>query len=322
MQATLDWRIHIGAHKTATTHLQRTLAHNIADLTAAGVDYIGYPQLRPALARATAPGRFGWRRRVRALTRSRFETRVLAEIDRCRTGRPAVLISDENLLGLPHDLLSARPYPNLWRIGFVRALPAGARVTLFLGIRSFARILPSAYAEALRTAPLTSAMLESLAADLRAHPPSWLELIGRLKAAYPGCGLRLWRHEDYVEDAAPVVSALVGRDIGPLTAVPVPSVTASPGGAAVMQVQAMAETASHGHPPADWERRVGVVFDGPRRPAEGSGARPFQPFDGALVSLLEERYAQDLAEIDRDMPGIRIGDHPAGRGDARRWRVQ
>ena len=48
------WRIHIGAHKTATTHLQQTLAAIRARLVEQGIDPIPLAALR---ASAASPGR-------------------------------------------------------------------------------------------------------------------------------------------------------------------------------------------------------------------------------------------------------------------------
>src|ERR671915_2577538 len=52
------WRIHIGAHKTATTHLQETLTALRPALAAQGVDYIPNSLVR---GRKLAPSL--WRRR-------------------------------------------------------------------------------------------------------------------------------------------------------------------------------------------------------------------------------------------------------------------
>ena len=41
-----QWRIHLGAHKTATSHLQETLAAVRDDLVGQGVDFIPNPLVR------------------------------------------------------------------------------------------------------------------------------------------------------------------------------------------------------------------------------------------------------------------------------------
>ena len=290
-----DWRLHIGAHKTATTHLQKTLAAHAATLRDAGIDYVPYCRVRLARGVATAPGRLGWRRRLRRLPGASFERRFLRALCRELTGRPTVLVSDENFLGLATGLLRSDPYPCTTQLSVLRHLPRGDRVTLFLSIRCFAGIIPSAYVQVLRTRALTRADLDALRAELRARPPSWLGLVGRLRREFPDCDLRLWRHEDYAVHRQPILTGLVGRDVGPFPSLPPPADTRSPCAAAVAEAEALGPM-----PAPERRRRVAEIFEaGPASGPEDA----FRPFDAEEVALLERRYAADLAEIDRTLPG-------------------
>ena len=99
-----------------------------------------------------------------------------------RQGPDVIAISEENLLGHAAEAVSPTPYSNLgWRLRGLRALTAEAKLTLFLSIRSFDRLIPSAYAEGLRHGPPRALFAVAKEAVL-AQPPSWLHM-----SAHPPC---------------------------------------------------------------------------------------------------------------------------------------
>ena len=61
-------RVHLGAHKTATTHLQKALHKHRAALRAADIDFIRPAQLRAALAAGEGRLRLPWREAARFRT--------------------------------------------------------------------------------------------------------------------------------------------------------------------------------------------------------------------------------------------------------------
>ena len=92
------WRIHLGAHKTATTHVQETLALMRPELVARGVDFIPNHLLRRG-GIAVALGRKRLWNRLPPL-RGPMVRRILARAPRPAPGGPATLVfSEEKLLG-------------------------------------------------------------------------------------------------------------------------------------------------------------------------------------------------------------------------------
>jgi len=71
-----------------------------------------------------------------------------------RVGPEVVVVSEENVLGVPGHVLTRTFYPLAsQRIGRLASLSLEADLRCFLSIRSQDRFLPSAYAEALKFAP-------------------------------------------------------------------------------------------------------------------------------------------------------------------------
>ncbi|MFW5642329.1 MAG: hypothetical protein ACOCY0_06150, partial [Roseicyclus sp.] len=163
----LEWRIHLGAHKTATTHLQDTLAARRAALLGQGVDYLPMREVR-ALRLPPGGGWADWRRRLRLPMRRRIEAAVAP----IRMGPRRLVLSEENLIGYVRDALTFPPYPDLERrLRPFSVLTDGAQVTVFLSVRGWDTLLPSAYAQQLRVRPVPGGF-GPLRAQALARPPS------------------------------------------------------------------------------------------------------------------------------------------------------
>ena len=207
-----QWRLHVGAHKTATTHLQDTLLSRLVDLDQAGLHFISRDRL--LIAGLIRYLRFGEVKR-KGLT----ERLVLKTEDACMRHRllkrmrthDRVLISEERILGRATDLLQGF-YPELETyLGTLARIIGDDPVALFLSIRSQADVLPSAYSQALRTHNRPRPF-DTIVGEWLETPPRWVELIERLKRALPGASLKVWTFEEYVADPARVIAALTGHE--------------------------------------------------------------------------------------------------------------
>jgi hypothetical protein len=173
-----DIRFHIGAHKTATTHLQMTLA---GCAFAAGTRYVPLKRLRVTL---TSPVRNGRPR-----------------IPWHRWHKGTWLFSDENILGTTEN--SLRMYPDPAR-DLRYFLDCG--LSVFLCVRRYDTFLASAYGERLwrhRYRPF------------EAVPPArrWPDVLRDLQDGLPGVPVHVWRYEDYREHAAAIAQFYAGGAI-------------------------------------------------------------------------------------------------------------
>jgi len=285
-----DWRIHIGAHKTATTHLQDTLALMKPDLAEQGIDYLR---------------RGDFRRKTRVILSARSPARLLGgqalglavgwQLQRLCCGGPRLVVSEENLLGSNAGLMAPTLYTGMERrVSALNALARRARLTLFLSIRSFDRVMPGGYVTALRFNPRYVGILAAVRDRVERQPSSWLPLIDRVAASAPDARVRLWRHEDYSCHAAEITSRFLGTEEMPVPDLSAPTPMRTPSCAAVKAVEAEARLADPATRTSAWYARAQEIL---ARFKDESDPEPFRPFPDRLVGLMQERYAEGCEEI-------------------------
>lgn len=283
-------RIHIGAHKTATTHLQQTLLEHREVLKDRGVDYLPREIFRPLAHDYSRPR--SWKARAWPLLKGRFHRQLTGLL----SGPDRVLISDEDLLGYSYDLLRVPLYPDFKAMHLVRYLADRYDTELFLGIRSFDGILPSAYAQTLKAVPQTPGTMDRICDNIQHAPPSWAELVDRIRAAVPNAGLHVWRQEDYRTHWRDCLDLYAGQPLGALAELPPPERTQSPSPEAVAEAERMDPAI----PRRDRITRVKALYA--EKPAGDLHGR-YKPLDEATIALLKARYNKDLADIDERHPG-------------------
>lgn len=284
------WRIHLGAHKTATTHLQETLTLVRPALAARGIDY-----LPNRLVRERRLARTLWRRQLKArlpvIGPWHMRETIEAVVTPLRLGPETVVLSEENILGIPDQILRVPFYPQAaLSVARLAALGRRAELVFFLSIRGYDTLLPSAYAESLKFRPPRPGGFD--AAGLAARAPSWYELVAQIRRAAPGVPLRIWRQEDYRANAEAIMAEVCGLELGPLPDISDPSWTRSPTAEGIRAAEAL----DPGLSMAERRERVGEIY------ATAEGER-YRPFAEAERRALRERYAADLARIEAEFPG-------------------
>lgn len=282
MSATL-WRIHLGAHKTATTHLQDALSEAREALLEAGVDALPTTALR-AVGFPPPAGRADWRLLAGGWAMRR---RLEAAVAPLRRGPRVLAVSEENVLGLSTGLLSDPLYPGAEnRLRRLRPLARAGRLQVFLSVRDPAAALPSAYAQVLRSRPVPGGFA-AVRAQALAAPPSWSALARRIIAALPGAPLTVWRFEDYVRDAAPATTAFLGCAPPPRRETAAPTRTKAPSADAIARLEAL---------PADLDGAARAAAVAQVLADDRGGAR-FAPFSDAEAADIGAAYALDMARM-------------------------
>ncbi len=276
--------LHIGAHKTATTHLQRSLLAATDDLRQHGVQFHGPRSFRwgePSLLQrfSIADGPKG---PVQTVDAQAFD--VLAQ------GARRLILSEENFAGtLMND--KGRLRRPLYPDGPRRIAELSARmpvdgIDLYLGIRHPTTLLNSAFSQRLHAK--RDITLEKFLKRNAIELVDWVGLIARLRNLAGINSLTVWCYEDYAKLFDRIVAGLTGGLV--------------PGG-----VPALAETMHGGLSElavtllladdtisvADAMQSCPVDADNPR----------FDAFDAAAHALGQEFYAAQLAQIDA-MQGV------------------
>lgn len=292
-------RIHIGAHKTATTHFQDSLAHLYSDLLEDGITYLARTQYRKTLAQLMPFGLESIKYKMRLGTfKTQFINRVL--LDNIPQN-PKLLISEENIMGGPEEACEPVPYPNMEkRLDFIKHLDRTHLVKIYLSIRSFDRLLPGAYVTGLRFDPIVAKnSKEQLIKGLdEKRYPSWMGIVKRVKRVLPNCQLNIWTQEQYRKSSDAIIRAFSGAKIETLPKIPPPVQTMTPSFDAVDKVETMLTGLDK--KPKGWKGIVDNVFV--ELPANEPSER-FTFLNQSQITALQNQYSKDIEELRQEYPG-------------------
>lgn len=277
--------LHVGAHKTATTHLQQAIRAQRRALLAQGVGFFGPPHFRSH--RFPFREVMAWRGAPEAL-RARHAPGLVGR--HARLSR--LVLSEENILGGAHDdemFEQGRFYPRAGaRLARFMAAAGAERVTLFLAVRDPASFLLSAYSQKLLSgSPLA---FDSFIGALAPVRLSWLELLARLLAVPGVAHCVVWRFEDYPAVAGEVLD----RMLAPAGAVrvPLPEQPAHQGLSARAQAHVMAWLQAGACGDA-----AGIARAARARFPKSSAEPGFAPLDAATLAATARAYGHDLDRI-------------------------
>ena len=202
--------LHIGAHKTATTHLQQSIEASRGELLSQGIRYFGPKQLRgdnpTFVQRFNLPG-------AKAIGMDYFEAYGEMIEDGHR-----LAVSEENIVGsvLTRQGKVAEPiYPRTEeRLADLAKKIAPQGLDICLGIRQPTTYLNSAFGQHLMsggTLPLKKFIWK--------NPPrivDWAGYAARIAAVEGVRSLTVWRYEDYRHIFPQIIAALLGERALPL----------------------------------------------------------------------------------------------------------
>lgn len=194
--------LHLGLHKTGTTHLESVFHVNNEALRAAGVGFIRTGEHR----------KFALEKRLDSVggtilnpAGSGQEAAKLAE----RLAMPKVLISDENIIGKCGAFSKeGLPYASLaknLRLA-IRNLGQKRRVHIWLSVRNYADWLESCYLQTFKHK--TFGNFEDFLKKADVTRLSWPTLVRDLRRALPSASLLVWPYEVYRADPGPVMDAI------------------------------------------------------------------------------------------------------------------
>lgn len=198
--------LHIGAHKTATTHLQRSLSEQVKLVRGIDARFYGPPYFRngPSIAR-----RFGLEGDVTPEEARIAWTKMAGQTRR-------VLLSEENFIGTMHNRFAKMDmplYPHASnRIGALADRIASDGIDVFLGIRNPAHYVTSGYCQALMGGH--KVILDDVKAQNPVSGVDWADLVSRLRQTDGIRDLVVWCYEDYKDLFSDIVARMIGPDSG------------------------------------------------------------------------------------------------------------
>ena len=286
-------RLHVGAHKTASTYIQETLLLNRAESAAAGVAYWPLHTVRRSLRAARreiangedAGWKAPWNKSTDALQKAaeRLNELLLDDYE--------VTISEENILGNPDDCYHSPFYRRASQTLELLKEPLKNRpVEVLLAVRSYPAFLASLYAEALRHGMFTTP--EKMMQANQTCEGQWLHVIDTIRSALPHAKIIVWRYEDFAKVENDVLSRLSGL---PARDMKKPSQSDILPSASPEAIEQMIQMARSLKPPQRVFKMLALKAEHPR---ERSNGGRFMPFSDDARARLRAEYEADLKIIE------------------------
>lgn len=276
--------LHVGAHKTASTHFSELVWGNGALVSDAGV---------------TAPQKTPLRERI---------TQPIAEIEEGVDIRPdliegacgladgaqRLLVMDENIIGTPRGLFSPDgmyPRAALRTARSARLFP-GAKVEIMLAMRNPRTFVAASWSESLRSNSFTP--FRRFLRGVRAEDISWFEIVRQMTQALPEARFTLWRFEDYRDLQGQLLATALGLESPPEFTPLVSPVRVGLSGRALEAVSLRVRMTGDRLPDAEVDEIMARFPKGKDFPAP-------QPWSSWEQEVLSRRYAEDCARLP-DLP--------------------
>lgn len=271
----------IGAHKTASTHLQRSLVAQKAPLAKAGVGIIGPMPIGGTLVPLSE------------LLRGRADPELLglaAEgfLQKHAGTAETVVLMNENILSASLAPEMALKDSQLYtfappRVRRLLDLFPDHDIQVGMAVRNPAGFLVSAWQEHMKGHAFRP--FRDYLGSTDVTEVSWLRLVKKLRQALGETPLFLWRYEDYPG----VAPAVLHQSMGPAAAdVTLQGSAANPG----FSARALDYLAEAG------EVTKETTAEALRRFPKGAENPPFQAWNEAEKKAMSERYDQDLRRIE------------------------
>jgi hypothetical protein len=210
--------LHIGTHKSGTTFFQDVLQANQDDLRQNGIFYLSRKELRHRrvlkdIRKTYRSASAFWTYYLKYFSR-------LNVLKRQMNSHDVILLSDENMLGLSRDLLRPALYPGMRKnLRAVRNFFAGYDVEIWISIRDYSELIPSAYAQVLRGArQLEPVRYYCERFEDEATRPSWLNLIRDVHDMFPNSRCKVWTLAAISQDFPQLMRSLFKLDLPVLEA--------------------------------------------------------------------------------------------------------
>lgn len=283
--------LHIGAHKTASSHLQNVLYKNRGLLADEGIRLFGPRYLRMQGRTLAAMFNTSWSESPEPRRKPQRQLKFLAK------GRKHMVLSEENFVGNLTDLKGrvALPlYPlAVERIAELVEKFAPVPTELFLAVRDPAAFIASAYSQAMFGGSHIRPRQFRLRNDWRAV--DWADYVNRIRAVSGIKHIYIWRQEDYNDVLNQIMCRLLHWDDAS-------RIETIPGrvhqGLSVSAVQKTIEAASEG-------RTGKLARDFRREYPIGEHHKQFELFSASAQRKSAEIYADQMDKI-KQMEGVTV----------------
>lgn len=201
--------LHLGAHKTATTFLQRNLAQNRETLLENGILYLPLSETRKKISK-----------NIRNVSRESRDNSTLTDcrvalldgfgrenLERCHT----ILISDENLTGGAMKFKKGIIYKTIQSDWKHVHEELGPNITVSFSIRDYPSFFTSIYAELLRNNHHFP--IRKMVKLFGKAPSLWTNVYRGLAGSFGSENVTIWDFKDTISHPGKVMSMLTGAEM-------------------------------------------------------------------------------------------------------------
>ncbi len=290
-------KLHIGVHKTATTHLQSILESKKTNIHDNARLHIATPE----------NFRQQWLPRFLKYTHTKelHDKHKLLEI---APHKGTWLISEENFSGVPYDFIKTNGiYPYLQqRLHLFTDLFTPADIRVFISIRSYETFYRSIYLEIIRNNGYIP--FSSYYKDAEFKQYSWKTVIESLLHCLPQNKITFWQYEEYTTVLPTLMHKLTGETLDKeCTHLVNKKLRVS------LSCKALQELESYAKNNSQIASKEMVEYFYNKYPANETNGF-FEPFDTATVEYYQQKYQHDIDEIIRLYPQI---NYITGKADDR-----
>ena len=288
-------RLYLGAHKTATTHLQGILMTNRQKLAELGV-HLSSPQ---DVRKEWLPLYF---QAVRAFSENgRIPLRLSGPLRAAMPAQGDWILTEENIIGVPIELLNQPGiYPNAARrLAPLKALFPDSNISLHFSLRSYDTFWRSMYSEIVRNRGFLP--WDEFYKPAAFATRSWVDTVTAFASVLPEAAITLWRFEDFRAVMPQTLAELSGQtEVAPLMAAYEPEATRPSLSQKAMDILAALAPAIGRAEALRLTERINDHY------AVAKGHAPFDPFDAETAARMKADYARDIGAIQKKFPAVRF----------------
>ena len=283
-------RIHVGAHKTATTYIQDALALNQAASANARTAFWPRDMFRPALSsliqaeKARRLSRAPWLNLAISNRRKNAQARLQRFFDTDYD----VTISDENLLGEAPDCThELYPFAHEYLADLKAVLP-DRPIEIYVALRSYPEFISSLFGEGLKHGHFLRT--KRFRSTYGSCVGVWPTLLARIRETLPEARIIAWRYEDFATLENDLLSRLSGLEpeklIKPAQSDILPSASAL----------AITQFLEKGRDLGEIERQLLMLALQDKHPREKKTGK-FTLWDDSEMAQLRAEYDEDIERI-------------------------
>lgn len=283
--------LHIGAHKTASSHLQNVLYRNREMLSDEGIRVYGPGFLRRN--GRSLPAMFGlsWSENPQPRRNARAQLKFLAK------GRKRLVFTEENFAGSLADSDGRTPLPiypsGPERVAELVTAWAPVKTRLFIAIRNPASYMASAYSQTLFGGANVGPRTFRARNDWRLI--DWADYVAKLRTIPALSEIYVWRQEDYDLTKRLILRRLLGWNVGPKVDIVEGRVNQGLSAHAVRQTLQWAREGKTGKLAHDARKALPV----------SAQHKPFSLYASSTLAAAQSIYDDQFARI-QAMNGVRV----------------